>query len=62
MPASVTIATDLPDAVFGDVVRLRAALENLADNAVKFTERGRVAMTVGAAPARRKRHRNRVWI
>ena len=57
LAADVAIAIDLPDAVVGDVVRLRAALENLADNAVKFTERGRVAMTVGAAPAPRKRHR-----
>jgi CheY-like chemotaxis protein len=52
----VTIAAGLPDDVVGDAVRLRAALENLADNAVKFTEHGRVAMTVSAAPGPRKRH------
>jgi len=56
LAADVVIADDLPDEVIGDAVRLRAALENLADNAVKFTERGRVAMTVSAAPASRKRH------
>ena len=35
--------------VIGDRVRLRAALENLIDNAVKFTERGRVGLSVSAA-------------
>jgi len=54
--ADVAIAEDLPELVTGDPVRLRAALENLIDNAVKFTERGRVALTVGAASAG-KRHR-----
>src|SRR3954451_3222002 len=53
----VSIADDLPDLVFGDRVRLRAALENLIDNAVKFTERGRVTLAVSAAPASRRRHR-----
>jgi CheY-like chemotaxis protein len=34
----------LPSLVVGDPIRLRAALENLIDNAVKFTETGRVAL------------------
>jgi CheY-like chemotaxis protein len=38
-------------------VRLRAALENLADNTVKFTDRGRIVFSAEAAPAARGRHR-----
>ncbi len=57
LAAEITIADDMPDLVIGDRVRLRAALENLADNAVKFTERGRVALTVEARAAARGRHR-----
>jgi CheY-like chemotaxis protein/nitrogen-specific signal transduction histidine kinase len=56
LAADVTIADTLPELVIGDRVRLRAALENLIDNAVKFTERGRVALSVAAAAVRR-RHR-----
>ena len=50
LQAEVAISDRLPSLVVGDPVRLRAALENLIDNAVKFTETGRVALD--AAPAR----------
>jgi len=57
LTSRVTIADDLPDAVSGDSVRLRAALENIIDNAVKFTDRGEVALQVAAAPIARARVR-----
>jgi len=57
LAADVSIADDLPELVIGDRVRLRAALENLIDNAVKFTERGRVALSVSAASAPRGRYK-----
>ncbi len=53
----VTIAQDLPEVVIGDTMRLRAALENLIDNAVKFTERGTVRLDVGSDKAARDRIR-----
>src|ERR1700676_3093698 len=42
----IEISENLPAFVIGDPVRLRAALENLIDNAIKFTEQGGVALAV----------------
>src|SRR6266403_484516 len=46
LQSQVDISEKLPALVVGDPVRLRAALENLIDNAVKFTETGGVALAV----------------
>ena len=53
-----TFPTALPSLVIGDPVRLRAALENLIDNAVKFTDAGGVALSATPVNARRKQARH----
>ena len=55
LEGEVTVAKGLPQWVAGDAVRLRAALENLIDNAVKFTEHGAVRLDVRASRGTRGR-------
>ena len=51
------IDEQMPQRLKGDVVRLRSALENLIDNAVKFTEHGRVTFAVSSARVAKGRTR-----
>ena len=51
LQVSVDISDKLPAFAVGDPVRLRAALENLIDNAVKFTEQGSIELDVMPARA-----------
>jgi CheY-like chemotaxis protein len=57
LAANITIVKNMPGRISGDEVRLRSALENLVDNAVKFTERGHIGFTASSAQAGRGRTR-----
>ena len=60
LQSSVEISEKLPAFAVGDPVRLRAALENLIDNAVKFTEQGGVALQVTPMRAHQGQDRSRL--
>ncbi|MGY8661483.1 ATP-binding protein [Bradyrhizobium sp. UFLA05-109] len=59
LQAQVDISPKLPALVVGDPVRLRAALENLIDNAVKFTEQGGVALSATPSPTAKGKAKDR---
>jgi len=52
------IDSSIPCSLIGDEVRLRQILLNLISNAVKFTTRGYVSMTITA----HKREENNIWL
>jgi CheY-like chemotaxis protein len=58
LQADVEISSALPSLVIGDPVRLRAALENLIDNAAKFTDTGAVALSAAPVKGGKAKKRN----
>jgi two-component system, sensor histidine kinase len=57
-----TSIDELPDEALGDPALLRAAIENLMANAVKFTEQGRVGLAIAATPLARGKLRLSVTV
>ena len=46
MNFSMTIAPDIPDVFMGDPLRINQVLVNLCNNAVKFTEHGKISLDI----------------